>query len=49
MMWLVPAAIGFLVLMALVMASDTRSTRLYERAQDEPDDVMRVRGGTWAP
>jgi hypothetical protein len=33
MLWPVVALIGFLVLMALIIALGTRSTRLYERAQ----------------
>jgi hypothetical protein len=33
MFWPVVALIGFLLLMALVIALGTRSTKLYERAQ----------------
>jgi hypothetical protein len=53
MLWPVLALIGFLVLVALVIALGTRSTRLYERAQQDqtgaaPPPARPIGGGRTA-
>jgi hypothetical protein len=44
MWWPVLALIGFLLLMAMVIALGTRSTRLYEQAQREQACVTAAAG-----